>query len=235
MLRNKITVPHLKPRGRPKPKHTGTLWPSKNHSKKKSSRKRPRNPVNDKENVPATCKKQVSNSCRSQGTPASCSLVLREQNRSVEETIIVDDSLDPDLELHGNSQNCLQHISEFRVYDCDLDLLLHSNSEWLNNSIVNAGQTLIRKRFPSTCGLEDVGLSRTLALAFQPATKQFIQVLNCRDNHWVCASNIGCKPNVVKIYNIIMTICELVIYQVQRMILQLYYNAQKSEYSSYFL
>ena len=128
MLRNKITiVPHLKPRGRPK--HTGTLWPSKNHSKKKSSRKRPRNPVEDKENVPATCKKQLSNSCRSQGTPAYRSLVLREQTRSVEkpgETIIVDDTLDPDLGLPGNSQNCLQQISEFRVYDRDLDLLHNS-------------------------------------------------------------------------------------------------------------
>ena len=171
----------------------------------KSSRKRPRNPVEDKENVPATCKKQLSNSCRSQGTPAYRSLVLREQNRSVEkpgETIIIDDALDPDLELPGNSQNCLQQISEFRVYDRDLDLL-HSNSEWLNDTIVNAGQTLIRKRFPSTCGLQDVGLSRTLA--FQPETKQFIQVLNCRDSHWVCASNIGCKPNVIKIYDSMRT------------------------------
>ena len=199
MLRNKITtVPHLKPRGRPK--HTGTLWPSK----KKSSRKRPRNPVEDKENVPATHKKQLSNSCRSQGTPAYHSLVLREQNRSVEkqgasELTIVDDS--PGLESPGSSKNCLQ-ISEFQVYDRDLNLL-HSNGEWLNDTIVNAGQALIRKRFPNTCGLQDVSLSRTLA--FQPETKQFIQVLNCRDSHWVCATNIECKPNVVKIYDSMRT------------------------------
>ena len=45
VLRGKITtVPHVKPRGRPK--HTGTLWPSK---KKKKSLKRPRIPVEDKE------------------------------------------------------------------------------------------------------------------------------------------------------------------------------------------
>ena len=162
--------------------------------------------MEDKENMPVTCKKQLSNSCHSQGTPAYRSLVLREQNRSVEKqgenerTIIVIDN-DPDPEPPDSSKNCHQ-VSEFQVYERDLNLL-HSNSEWLNDTIVNAGQALVRKRFPNTCGLQDVGLSRTLA--FQPETKQFIQVLNCRDSHWVCATNIGCKPNVVTIYDSMRT------------------------------
>ena len=88
------------------------------------------------------------------------------------------------------------------MYERDLNLL-RSNSEWLNDTIVNAGQALVRKRFLNICGLQDVGLSKTLA--FQPETKQFIQVLNCRDSHWVCATNIGCKPNVVMIYDSMRT------------------------------
>lgn len=93
-------------------------------------------------------------------------------------------------------------MSEFQVYERDLNLLC-SNSEWLNDTVVNAGQALVRKRFPDTCGLQDVSLLRTLA--FQPETKQFVQVLNCRDSHWVCATNVGCKPNVVTIYDSMRT------------------------------
>ena len=152
----------------------------------------------DKENVPPTCKKQLSNSCRRQGTPAYRSLMLRERNRSVkqgenEQSIVIDDDPNPE---HPSSSETHFQISEFRVYERDLNLL-RSNSEWLNDTVVNAGQALVRKRFPDTCGLQDVSLSRTLA--FQPETKQFIQVLNCRDSHWVRATNIGCKPNVVTI------------------------------------
>ena len=104
--------------------------------KKEWSRKRLRNPMEDKENVPMTHKKQMSNSCRSQGTPVYCSQVLREQNWSVGEkgkTIVIDN--DPDPEPLGSSKSCF-HISEFQVYECDLNLL-RSNSEWLNDTIIN--------------------------------------------------------------------------------------------------
>ena len=93
-------------------------------------------------------------------------------------------------------------MSYIRLYERDLDLL-RSNERWLNDTIINAGKMLIKEMFPSTSGLQDVILSRTLT--FQPEVKQFVQVLNCADNHWVCSTNIGCKPNVVKIYDSMRT------------------------------
>ena len=77
---------------------------------------------------------------------------------------------------------------------CERDLdLLRSNGQWLNDSIVNAGPVLMKEMLPSTCCLQDVRHSRTHS--FQPEVKRFVQVLNCRDSHWLCATN------VVKIYD----------------------------------
>ena len=130
-------------------------------------------------------------------------MVLKERNRKVskqaddEKMVVVDDSLSE----FPDSNKVVVKISEFQVHEQHLDILC--SSEWLNDTIINAGQVLIRKKFPNTSGLQDVILSNTLS--FQPETKQFIQVLNCRDSHWVCATNTGCKPNVVKIYDSMRT------------------------------
>ena len=115
-----------------------------------------------------------------------------------EATVIIDD--DPPSE--SQNEEIVIQLSDVQLYHRDLDLLC-SNGQWLNDNVVNAGQVLIKRKYPSVCGLQDVIFSRTLA--FQPETEQFVQVLNCRDSHWICASNIGCKPNVVKIYDSMRT------------------------------
>ena len=66
----------------------------------------------------------------------------------------------------------------------------------LNDSIINFGQVLIKDRFPSIGGFQLVIHSRTLT--FKPE-KEFKQVLNCDDAHWVCATNIDCYQNLVKV------------------------------------
>ena len=130
-------------------------------------------------------------------------MVLRERNRNISEpvegksvVVVTDDPMPP------KSDKVVIQMADIRIYEQDLDFL-RSNRQWLNDTIINAGQVLIKEMFPSTSGLQDVVHSRMLT--FQPETKQFVQVLNCRDNHWVCATNIGCKPNVVKIYDSMRT------------------------------
>ena len=55
-----------------------------------------------------------------------------------------------------------------------IQLHVRSNGQWLNDSIVNTGQVLIKEMLPNTCGLQDVSCSMTLS--FQPEVKRFVQV-----------------------------------------------------------
>lgn len=127
-------------------------------------------------------------------------MVLRERKRKpVEEkavVVITDNPIPPECD------KVVIQVSDIQLYERDLDLL-RSSRQWLNDTIVNAGQVLIKEMSPSTYGLQDVICSRTLT--FQPEVKPFVQILNCRDSHWVCATNIGCKPNVVKVYDSMRT------------------------------
>ena len=127
-------------------------------------------------------------------------MALRGQKRKPVEdktvVVITDNPLPPE------SAKVVIQVSDIQLYEQDLDLL-HFNGQWLNDSIVNTGQVLIKEMLSSTCGLQDVSHSRTLS--FQPEVKPFVQVLNCRDSHWLCATNIGCKPNVVRVYDSMTT------------------------------
>ena len=57
---------------------------------------------------------------------------------------------------------------------------------------------LIKKKYDAK-GLQDVMLSRTLS--FSPEHGKFIQLIHSNENHWVCVSNIGCKSQVLKVYD----------------------------------
>ena len=69
--------------------------------------------------------------------------------------VITDNPLPP------KSDEVVIQVSDIQLYEQDLDLL-RSNKQWLNDSIVNAGQVLIKEMLPSTCGLQEVNRSRTL-------------------------------------------------------------------------
>ena len=34
---------------------------------------------------------------------------------------------------------------------------------------------------------------------FVPIEGKFVQILNCNDRHWICATTVACKHNVIKI------------------------------------
>ena len=70
--------------------------------------------------------------------------------------------------------------------------------QWLNDNLINAGQMLIKQKYDAK-GLQDVMLSRTLS--FSPEHGKFIQLIHSNENHWVCVSNIGCKSQVLKVYD----------------------------------
>ena len=72
--------------------------------------------------------------------------------------------------------------------------------EWLNERLINAGQAMIKEKFPHEFGLqEDVGKSDTGT--FEEEDGNFVQILNCHNTHWICVINIDCKSNEVKVYD----------------------------------
>ena len=166
--------------------------------------------LGDKENPKATrnSKYGKSNSVRKNernfskykiGTPAYKSTVLRERERELRSTGkkgVSSDQIvvlgDEEAILTGNAE------STFNLKKEDL-LRLQADYQWLNDSLVNAGQALICEKFPNVKGLQNINLS--CIMLFKQESGEFIQVLNTANTHWVCASTIGCKPLVVNVYD----------------------------------
>ena len=97
-----------------------------------------------------------------------------------------------------DSEPVIITVETEKLTKSDLDIL-EDRTKWLNCKLINAGQLLMKKRFPAIQGLHDVTLSRTLS--FPAHDRPFVQILNCAESHWICASNIGCKPNSIKVYD----------------------------------
>lgn len=89
-------------------------------------------------------------------------------------------------------------IGNERLTKSDLDIL-EDRGKWLNCTLVNVGVLMLRNMH----GLYDVTLGRTLS--FPSQKEPYVQILNCSQCHWICVSNIGCKPNSVKAYDSLLT------------------------------
>ena len=205
------TVPHVKPRGRPK--HTGTIWPSKRKGGKKlppnktaqdrkfPDKKQHREHDSGKENVSPN-KRAKKSPVWTMGTPAYRARIKRESKRiaAASDPVAVDLTGD-DEAASLDYEDTVLRISDVRISQTDMEQL--KPGQWLNTSLINAGQALLRERFPEVHGLHDVLLSKTLS--FQAQDCEFIQILNCANRHWVCISTIGCKPQVVNVYDSMRT------------------------------
>ena len=42
-------------------------------------------------------------------------------------------------------------------------------------------------------------------LSFSAFDSEFIQILNCNNQHWVCVSTIGCKDGAINVYDSMLT------------------------------
>ena len=82
------------------------------------------------------------------------------------------------------------------VYD-KLELL---QGKWLTDKHINAAIILLKKQFQTQNGLEDpLVLSEKLICTSLSAN--FVQIINIKRQHWVCASNINCPAGVVDVYD----------------------------------
>ena len=152
------------------------------------------------ENLPPLKK---PNMVHSSGTPAYRAKTRKqEQVKCSDETShdLTIDRDDADSTSYGFEN--VTDIGYVKLSQADLDRLQQKRS-WLNDSLINAGQVLLKKQYPDAVGLQDVDLSRTLC--FVQGEPAFIQILNTNDSHWICVTSIGCKPNVVKVYDSMRT------------------------------
>lgn len=88
-------------------------------------------------------------------------------------------------------------IQNLHLYPADKQILLGEG--WLTDSIINAGQYLLKRSHPHVGGLQPTALGETLA--FSVASTEFAQILNVAGNHWITVSNFGCPPGHINVYD----------------------------------
>ncbi len=119
--------------------------------------------------------------------------------REVPEPVVISDNND-DIQAVGD-------IQPLGLSSHDLQILEKNSgtAAWLNDQLINAGQQLIRKQFPSIGGLQHPILSETLTFDIQKGP--FVQIVNCSRNHWICLSSFGCPSNNVSIFDSLRSSC----------------------------
>ena len=83
------------------------------------------------------------------------------------------------------------------MYPDDKQFLL--NGEWITDSIINAGQSLLEKDYPHVGGLQPTFLARKFQFSVQRS--EFVQILNVYGSHWLTISNIGCPTGTINVYD----------------------------------
>ena len=59
---------------------------------------------------------------------------------------------------------------------------------------------LLAEQFPARNGLQDPQALKEIR-RYNPATNQFVQIINIARNHWVCVSNVLSAHGIVEVYN----------------------------------
>ncbi len=76
--------------------------------------------------------------------------------------------------------------------------ILESNS-WLDDEIVKATQTLLKRTYPAVEGLQPPSLGEQFGIEPQPF--EFVQVLNDHGKHWITVFTIGCEASSINVFD----------------------------------
>ena len=183
-----------------RPKHSGTIWPSKTKAK---SGKRKKVHIDIKQENHPPNKKQciddpISHSKQKRIAPGNPAYLIKMRRKRAIDSITNKDDID--LSKYDSSNTQIES-PEFTIYGQNIykdDLqLLKSAHEWLNEHLINAGQRMLREKLPSTTGLHDVCFCDTLSFPHDPPEG----VVHVTNSHWVCILSKDCKPGTVLVYN----------------------------------
>ena len=81
---------------------------------------------------------------------------------------------------------------------------LDNPRSWLADTHINHLQSLLQQQLPCYSGFQDVGVFQAADMsnaAIGTPEGEFIQILNVHNSHWITASNIGCPPGTVRVYD----------------------------------
>ncbi len=102
----------------------------------------------------------------------------------------------PDVEMTGFSHTEVNRRKKRTFALVGEDVL---GGDMLTDEAINLAQNILHKEFAEIGGLEDTSLGP--AMNFSVNRGRFVQILHNMACHWVCISNIGCPPGVIRLYD----------------------------------
>ena len=80
--------------------------------------------------------------------------------------------------------------------------ILSSESQWLNDSIVNAAQLLLSESGAMIQGFQNTLLGKGHKFkAIKLGGAPFVQILHVNSNHWITTTNINCEAGEVRVFD----------------------------------
>ena len=110
------------------------------------------------------------------------------------EVTVVSDASDDD-----NSQSNMW-LPQLFLTQSDKEILM-SDSSWLNDRLINAAQTLLKRQFHNS-GVEGFQCSLLgQKLKFKAVDQEMVQIIHTGSNHWCCISTLSCEKATIDIYD----------------------------------
>ncbi len=90
-------------------------------------------------------------------------------------------------------------LKDLRLTVIDQQQLL--GGDWLTDKHINVAHQLLSQQFPTLNGLQDPLFLAMFDHPYKSSGKDFIQIVNITNQHWVCVSNVISSPGVVEVYD----------------------------------
>ena len=74
-----------------------------------------------------------------------------------------------------------------------------SPTGWLTDKVIAAAQMLLLQHYPNMLGLQPPTLQEVLG--FQVHSREFVQIIHVKNNHWCVVSTVGCENEAVNVYD----------------------------------
>ena len=82
--------------------------------------------------------------------------------------------------------------NQLNLTEIEKETLMSSNS-WIDDNIINAVMTLLRRVSKNLNGLQDVIVAQKEGFRHDPNVEPFVQILHINNNHWITISNVFSK------------------------------------------
>ena len=80
--------------------------------------------------------------------------------------------------------------------------IVSSESQWLNDSIINAAQQLLSESGAMIQGFQNTLLGKGQKFkALKSDGAPFVQILHVNSNHWITTTNINCEAGEVRVFD----------------------------------